>query len=565
MSRTPIRRRKHRARSGAEGLDEVPMSGFAASDLTVVIPTRERWPILRRTLDALRDQTVSGFDIVVVVDGTDQSPPPMPDAAVIVKEHGGPGAARNAGVARTGRPLILFLGDDMVPEPSLIEHHLALHSREPAPEVAVLGHVDWHPDVADDRILRWFDWSSSQFDYRTIEGREAGWGRFYSSNVSLKREFFSAVGGFDEDFVFYYEDLDCGRRLHERGLRLLYEPNARALHLHHYTMAAVLGRFEGIARGEHVMTHKHPWFTPFFGERVKGARSRPRASSLWPRIVDAVPEGNRFRRLAERRANDWYYQQIAPRFEGAWHGARDLEELKAFLGASFDEGLLRGHSAAVDREEHDAPDEETFYRTSRMYLYDLTVFAMSGTKEPYLADLARVVPQGSRLIDWGCGIGSDGLRLIERGYRVAFADFDNPSVAYLRWRLARRGVEADVYDVEHPDRIPRHFDAAYSFDVIEHVDDPFAFLAELERHAHVVAVNLLEPVKGDTHLHKPLPIPELLDYARSRGIIRYRRYHGRSHLVIYRSRSGSVLQRLMSRAELAGGRLIAAVRTRPDN
>ena len=536
------------------------MTGYAATDLTVVIPTRERWSILQRTLGALRDQTVSGFDVIVVVDGTDQTPPQLLADTVIVKEHGGPGAARNAGVSRSGRPLILFLGDDMIPEPQLVERHLALHSREPASEVAVLGRVDWHPDVADDRILRWFDWSSSQFDYRTIEGEDAGWGRFYSSNVSLKRSFFTAAGGFDEDFVFYYEDLDCGRRLHERGLRLLYEPNAHALHLHRYTMEAVLGRFEGIARGEHMMTRKHPWFTPFFGERVKRARSRPRVSAVWPRIVDLVPEGSRFRRVAERRANDWYYQRIAPRFDAGWQGARDLEELKAYLGPSFDAGLLRGHAAAVDREEHEAPDEETFYRTSKMYLYDLTVFAMSGTKEPYLADLARVVPRGSRLIDWGCGIGSDGLRLIERGYSVAFTDFDNPSVEYLRWRLKHRGLGSAVYDVEEPDRIPRDFDAAYCFDVIEHVDDPFAFLAELERHAGIVAVNFLEPVPGDTHLHKPLPISDLLEYAASRGIIRYRRYHGRSHLVIYGSRPGSSVQRLKGRVEVASGRLIAAAR-----
>ena len=513
---------------------------FTAADLTVVIPTRDRWPILRRTLDALARQTAKGFDVTVVVDGTDLTVPPIEDATVIVKEHGGPGAARNAGVARTERPLILFLGDDMVPEPVLVERHLAHHDREPEPQTAVLGHVDWHPEVADDPILRWLDWSSSQFDYRSISTEDAGWGRFYSSNVSLKRAFFTAAGGFDEDFVFYYEDLDCGWRLHERGLRLLYDRHARALHHHRYSMEDVLRRFEGIARGEYMMRSKHEWFTPFFLGRVRAARARPRASRLWPRVVDLVPARPRWiRRLAERRANEWYYQTIAPRFEIGWEGARDLEELKAYLGPDYDERLLRGHARAVDDEEHGAPDEATFYRTSRMYLYDLTVFAMSGTKGPYIDDLASIVPRGSRLIDWGCGIGSDGLRLMERGYRVSFAEFDNPSTEYLRWRLRRRGLEAEVYDVALPERIPGGFDAAYSFDVIEHVDDPFAFLAELERRASVVAINFLEPSPDDTHLHKPLPIAALLDHARESGLIRYRRYHGRSHFVIYRTGSRS--------------------------
>ena len=78
------------------------------------------------------------------------------------------------------------------------------------------------------RIMRWLEWSDSQFAFTGIAGEEAGYGRFYSSNLSLKRGFFLEAGGFDEDFLFDYEDLDCGRRLHDRGMRLLYEPAAVA-------------------------------------------------------------------------------------------------------------------------------------------------------------------------------------------------------------------------------------------------------------------------------------------------------------------------------------------------
>ena len=512
---------------------------FSAEDLTVIIPTRDRWPILRRTLDALARQTVQGFDVVVVVDGDDQQVAELrkeePPVRLIVREHAGPGAARNAGVRHTDRRLILFLGDDMVPEPQVIERHLAAHARSPEDTTAVLGHVDWAPQLQNDRIASWLDWSSTQFDYRNISGPDAGWGRFYSCNVSLKREFFVRVGGFDEDFVFYYEDLDAARRLHENGMRLLYEPAARVRHDHRYDLEGIRRRFEGVAVGEHMMAQKHEWFEPFFLARVRHALSRPRASSIWPRIVDHVPRSIRpVRSRVEARANDWYYQQVAPRFMSAWEGARDLDDLRAYLGDRFDIELLRSAPDAVEREHDAAPDEHTFYQTSEMYLYDLTAFAMSGTKVPYLADLRKAVPSGS-LLDWGCGIGSDGLRLLDRGYRVAFVDFDSPSTRYLRWRLERRGLDAPIYDLES-DEIPGGFDAAYSFDVIEHVDDPFAFLDEMERRARIVAVNLLEPVENDTHLHKPLPIKELLDHARERGVVSYRLYHGRSHLVIYRSR-----------------------------
>lgn len=177
-----------------------------------------------------------------------------------------------------------------------------------------------------------------------------------------------------------------------------------------------------------------------------------------------------------------------------------------------------------------APDEETHYRTSQAYLYDLTVFAMSPTKLPYLRDLTELVPPGARVLDYGCGIGSDGLMLLAAGYDVAFADFDNPSVAYLRWRLERRGLEADVYDLDHD--FPRGFDAAYAFDVIEHAQDPWCFLSDLEDTADLVCVNLLDEPGDRISLHHRLPVADLL--RTRRGVVRQRLYHDISHLVLYR-------------------------------
>jgi GT2 family glycosyltransferase len=525
------------------------MPDLRADDLAVVIPTRDRWDVLRRTLAAVAAQTAVPGEVVVVVDGTDQSPPELAGVRVLRKEHGGPGAARNAGAAATERPLLLFLGDDMIATPGLVAAHLERHHAAPADEVAVLGRADWHPDIERDRLLSWIDRSNSQFEFPPTAEDDAGFGRFYSCNVSLKRRFFCDAGGFDEDFVYYYEDLDCGWRLGQRGMRLVYAPDALALHLHRYDLAALQRRYAGIARGEWLMARKHEWFPPFFEDRIRRAEAQPPVSRVWPLVVDRIPaSAASLRRRAERWSTVWYHQQLAPHFRAAWDGEHDLAELRDYLGPDFDEALLRGHERAVDDEERAATDEATFYRTSRMYLYDLTVFAMSGTKVPYLAALRRAVPPGSSVLDWGAGIGTDGLRLLDTGYRVAFAEFDNPSSAYLRWRLDRRGHDARVYDLDRDD-IPGGFDAAYSLDVIEHVEDPFAFLADLERRAAVVMVNFLEPKPHETHLHKPLPIADLLDHAAAKGLVHYRRYHGRSHLVVYRTGVSSPGGRLRSGVE----------------
>lgn len=490
--------------------------------LTVVIPTRDRWDILERTLRALAAQTVRGFGVVVVVDGTDQAVPSLreafPDVQVVQVEHGGPGEARNAGVARTSCELVLFLGDDMIPVPDLVERHLARHAVEGGPAVAVLGSVTWHPEVRRTPLLEWIDRAGMQFELAGISD-DAGWGRFYSCNVSLPRSLFDAAHGFDPDFSYYYEDLDIAYRLRDAGMSLRYEPAARVEHLHAYDETSYAARLKGIAKGEFLLTTRHADFVPYFANKFRAVEGRGRGA------VDPL--------LA----------RFAPVYLDAFEAEQELAELKAYLGKDFDEMLLRGHQQAVDAEEAAASDELTFYRTSTAYLYDLTVFAMSGTKRPYREAIMRRVGPGSRLLDYGCGIGSDGLRFIDAGYRVEFADFDNPSTEYLRWRLARRGVEAAIHDVERG--VPGGFEVAYCFDVIEHVDDPFAFLAAIEATADLVAINFLSATPDDVHVHKPLPIRKLLDHATSRGLVHYSRHYGRSHLVIYHSQRTDLARRTL--------------------
>lgn len=514
-----------------------------ASDLSVVIPTRDRWSVLQRTLAGLEAQRAAGFETVVVVDGTDQAVPALaPTLAggplrTLSRPRGGPGAARNTGVQASQRPIVLFLGDDMVPTPELVSAHLAVHRRDPAPQRAVLGSVGWHPELGGRRLLHWLDWSGAQFDFASITGGEAGFGHFYSCNVSVKRELLGQVGGFDEDFAYYYEDLDLGWRLAERGMRLAFEPAARAHHLHDYDWESLQRRFAGVARGEALMAAKHPWFEPFFSARARAALARRPVGRAWPLLahrsgLDPV----------RRRADTWYWQQLGAGFLDAWEAERDLEELRAYLGPDYDHARLVDHEGEVEREAARVGDEATLYRTSEAYLYDLTAFAMSATKSPYLRDLRRLAGPGTSILDYGCGIGSDGLRLLEdgAGRRVAFADFDNPSTRYLRWRLARRGLDAPVYDLD-AEEVPGGFDAAFAFDVIEHVEDPFAFLAELERRAGLVVVNLLEPEPPDlapdphAQLHRPLPIAALIEHAERSGLALHRLYHGRSHLIAYRS------------------------------
>jgi SAM-dependent methyltransferase len=259
--------------------------------------------------------------------------------------------------------------------------------------------------------------------------------------------------------------------------------------------------------------------------------------------------------MQDATANSRAGNATPPSGELVFHPQSEREELRAYLGPSYDDNRLRRWQQLLEEELAEIGDEQELYRTSSAYLYNLTAFAMSGTKLPYLRALLRRVPVGGSLLDYGCGIGSDGLMLLEASYRVAFADFDNPSTAYLRWRLERRGLSAPVYDLDR-DKVPGGFDAAYAFDVIEHVDDPYALLAEMEARAAVVAVNLLEDDPADTALHRELPIAQLIDHAARRELLSYTRHHaGRSHLLIYSPAPARGLRRMGSRLRVWRGRV----------
>lgn len=537
-----------------------------AEDLSVIIPTRGRPDILKRTLEALEAQTVRGFELVLVVDGDDQPTPVVPGATVITQQHRGPGAARNRGVAATTRPIVVFLGDDMIPEADLLARHIDAHTRRSRVQDAILGCVRWHPAVSRNHIVRWMDRSGFQFDTEGLESPDVdpGWGRFTTGNVSLKREMFERAGGFDEDFFFLFEDIELGLRLANCGMRLWYEPLARCLHFHSYDLEGYRNRMVAIGKSERLMTIKHPWFEPTFRSQVVQAMGETRALRIWPRLVDFVPpRPGRVRDWVEAAANRWYLQHGAPALFENWEGEQDLEELRQYLGDSFDEEMLAHHKEAIALERQTSNDESTFYRTSQVYLYELTMFGRWQVKTPYLMDVMRLQPAPARVLDYGSGIGTDGLRMQHLGYDVAFADFDNPCSRYLRWRLARRGIEAPVYDVEQ--EVPGGHDVVLCFDVIEHVEDPWGFLARLESLGSLVVVNLLEPEPEDdpNDLHRPLPIKAIVDHAASRGLVRYRLYHGRSHLLAYRG-TGPPTSKMTSHLQHSLGKTLSRLEGLPN-
>ena len=82
-----------------------------------------------------------------------------------------------------------------------------------------------------------------------------------------------------------------------------------------------------------------------------------------------------------------------------------------------------------------------------------------------------------RILDVGCGTGQVVEQLSRRGYRARGVDVSEPAVRIAR----RRGGHCSLYDGRRLPFGAAQFDAVGAFNVLEHVEEPEAFLGELVR------------------------------------------------------------------------------------
>jgi GT2 family glycosyltransferase len=296
----------------------------------VVIPTVGRLATLGRVFEHLDAQTAPAarFEVIVAADAKlrdlDELDRVLARRAYRVRREQatlpGASAARNTGWQEAAAPLVLFIDDDILPDPGLVDEHLRWHSRHPTADVGVLGHVRWADELRVTPFMRWLE-HGIQFNYPSIAGQETVWGNFYTANVSVKRALVERAGGFDEHRLPYgYEDLDLALRMHRReGFRLLYNRAAGAEHLHAMDLDFWKRRVARIAVSERQFVAMHPEIPGYFHDMFTDAAARRRAIGYGERLARLVP-----RRLplagpyVWSRADLFYRQALAGPFLEAW-------------------------------------------------------------------------------------------------------------------------------------------------------------------------------------------------------------------------------------------------------
>lgn len=94
--------------------------------------------------------------------------------------------------------------------------------------------------------------------------REAGW--LSGACLLVRRAAFEDIGGFDEGYFMYFEDVDLGMRLGRHGWRNRYEPTARVVHAGAHSTAS---RRDAMIRAHHLSANR------FLAKKYPGVRWLP--------------------------------------------------------------------------------------------------------------------------------------------------------------------------------------------------------------------------------------------------------------------------------------------------
>jgi glycosyltransferase involved in cell wall biosynthesis len=259
------------------------------TDLSVIVPTRNRSAVLRLCLERLLEQEPGdlGYEVIVVDDGSEDDTGDVVSQMMSETERHllyvrqaarGPAAARNAGVRSAQGTVVLFTGDDILASPWMVAEHIFAHRELAGDHVAVLGYVTWAREIEVTPFMTWLENGGPQFKYWAIEdGENVSYFHFYTCNISLKRRFLLEQGGFDEDFPYAsYEDIELGRRLAGYGLRIVYRPDAVGYHWHPTSLEDAIARMRRVGASYVIYCRKT-------GEwpRLRGDGASPR----WRRVA----------------------------------------------------------------------------------------------------------------------------------------------------------------------------------------------------------------------------------------------------------------------------------------
>lgn len=257
--------------------EKISADNNTRDSLTVIIPTYNRKDVLKDALEALKKQTLQGFQVIVVDDGSTDGTLSFLNEwkqeqekekgrlnfslEILWQKNQKQGEARNYGLKAATGNIIMFIGDDIFLEPNCLETHIKMHKQlNKDGDTAVLGFTDWDRNkMKVSPFLDFINNFGAQFGYKLMQPmQEVPFTCFYTSHISMSRSVLKDAP-FDSSFKEYgWEDIDLGYRLCLEGLKIVYVPEARAAHLHPTDIPSFLNRQYKVGFAVETLLKMHP-------------------------------------------------------------------------------------------------------------------------------------------------------------------------------------------------------------------------------------------------------------------------------------------------------------------
>lgn len=211
---------------------------------SVIIVNWNSLALLSQCLEKLKDQSFQNFDVLVIDNASEQ---PVPDGLLsrypnvtLIQNPSNLGfaAANNQAIALLDdSEWVALLNPDAFPEPDWLQRLIDAAERNPgysmfASRQFINGNdhfLDGDGDVYHISGLVWREGHGKHKDEAARESRE-----IFSACAAAAlyhRDALVSVGGFDEDFFCYVEDVDLGFRMRLMGHRCLLVPDAVVYHI----------------------------------------------------------------------------------------------------------------------------------------------------------------------------------------------------------------------------------------------------------------------------------------------------------------------------------------------
>ncbi|MGP0067792.1 MAG: glycosyltransferase family 2 protein [Isosphaeraceae bacterium] len=223
--------------------------------LAVIIVNYESWPDVVRLVESLRSEAefVSGLCQVVVVDNASRGPIPDEIAGVLPgleilgrPDNGGFAVGVNAGWRTSRSRWLLVLNPDVEITSGFLARvfrRLDHYECDPNGEPGIVGFGLRNPDGSPQGSVGAFPslarsiWE--QFLPRSRRKYQPGW-RIRAGAVDwvtgacmlVYRPMIDEIGGMDEDFFLYHEEVAFSRVARDRGWRVEFDPNVSVIHRH---------------------------------------------------------------------------------------------------------------------------------------------------------------------------------------------------------------------------------------------------------------------------------------------------------------------------------------------